>query len=1130
MLRLIPGNRRLFWRNCVVACQILKISSLRSPPPLHEHGLRNLHTSRIRCSLLQLQKVPNLHHIEKVLGDPDLEQTYLQSIKYSRAQHNSVYPIFLNAIDMASGEHARQAYQFAAKLWEVVFLKEFPSVSVQNDLLKAKSKFIHLIINNGDYATYERLVRPIYSFKHLDAKLTWSDTLITTFQLVRSEDKIRYSRQSIITFLKSDHPTEDKKHLLSIFVRKCLLYSDNPNILPGVLRDFIAFLGYVGDSDLHLSSKADLVYETALRLIITPRGDSINNRIETILNVVLETNTEATLSRFLTALLASVATSEPKVAITLWNYKSERLTNKLLEYRDAEDLENVMKAYFSLRAYDKVIGVHSENPSLHSDDQIEILLKISEQARDWNLLQKQFEDMYGQNQLPLVIHYSIVMNALASLGVVKEVEQLYHQLRKRNLQPSAPIYSALIKANSNVGDKSKVYQWYQTFLKDVKEGSLPNSKIAYIQTKLFEAGIVDESMGSVLPMLMRILEEQKKSEKRFVNSDLIFKMLTHATSEFNQKEFQKIFDVSKDYQLTNEPVYCKVITALTKFGEYEKAEEIAFEAHLESKVPFASATITRAQLRNYRVWYKSTTNKDTRKFIAARVSNIIHRIDDNSISPRNMDELLIDVIKHFTALNKLKTAEAYFNRVKYSNALTEDHYLPFLEHYSRLDTYQGYAQVLEKYREMAKLKISISARTYLFLIKALIHMDKINHTGFENSYKLLESVFELYGFSTVENIVTNNVALSDLAKNAPTLLKIISEYSTATTEQADRSIGIVVKFLNQIKEKLGKNINRNLRLSILHETGKIYLARGSFQIAEQLINNALEELHDMSNMDYSKTPPKILQIQYRQLISMLLRALRLTGGDTRVYKQILNNCLERNIRLSGPQFVEISLKLLREQSEQSNLLEVMTVCERYLVSGNWIEIKIRRKIQFIYKLFLLHLERSLSRDTIETKFAVLNRYYNTVSLQKVKHDLKGVRDPYAEITRQVDVFNLIDSSRPWTTEELLANVPEFFVPERYVSIRNIITPTLSSVLFNSVETFCDGDQVKAFELYDQFPETMEYLLYFGEERTRTVNFRKEIDELNPPSDSIRNEDMQSRRIRTIEALDKLRFESQTNTF
>lgn len=1062
-----------------------------------------------------------MHAIERILEDPLLQAKYLHSIQHSKTQLQSVHSVFESAIDMATGQHSYQAYQLVLSIWEIVFRKGVSNQKLQRKLILSKPKVLHLMMNNGEYKPYEILIRPIYTMGHLKATPTWADTLISTLKLTREGDRLTYSRQSILTFLRSDRSIDDKRLLISIFLRKALLYSQSQNVLLGVLKDLIGFLDQIGDGHLLFNTTGFLVYEKGLRLIAA--SYDFTSTMEIIENVVMETTeSKDSLSRFISSLMYAVSSSDPETAVALWNYKLEKLNTNMLEYRDLEDLHSVMNAFFVLKAYDRVLKVYAEHLSLHDDDQIEVLLRISEQTKDWKLLQKQFEDMYGHNQLPHVIHYAIVMNALASLGVVKEVEQLYHQLLKRNLQPTAAVFMALIRAHARTGSVPKAKKWYQIFLQQVDQGSIAKNEVALLQAELVKADLVDSNPGTTAETFRSILGAQSKSKKILVNSALVYKMLSYLTVTFRESEFDEVLQMARKYQLVNEQVYCRTVNSLTLFGHYERAEEIAFEAHLESVVPFASAAVTRAQLRNYRAWYKNTSNRDIRRFIADRVTTIIKRIDANEISPRDMDHLLVDVIKHYASLNKLRAAASYFDRVRKMHALSEEHYLPFLEHSSRLNTYEGYARILEKYREMAKFKVSISARTYLYLIRALLHMDKVNHTEYENAYKLLESVFELYGMSTVDNIAANNISISDLSRNAPTLLRIISEYSVATSGHSDRGMTLAVKFLNQIKEKLSHHIGPELRMSILHEMGKIYVARGDFEGARDLINNATREIKEVIDLDRGQTTSKILLIKYRMFVSLLLRVFRHTNADPPVYDEILEETLQRDIRLSGNQYGEISLEVLKGNT-LGGLHHVLAACERHLVSGNWIEIKIRRKIHYIYKLFVVYLSRTLSRDTIATKYRIFNRYYSAENMELLKNEFTHIRDPLAALSHQLEEFNELNPGESWTAGQLLRDLPEFFVPERRIPTRNIITPLLASALYNSIEAHCEGNIEQAFELYDQFPECMEYLLYFGDERTRMVGFRNEIDKLVPPSKSIQMEDIQSRRQRSIEALDHLRI-------
>lgn len=1077
---------------------------------------------------IKFESVPKQPDIDKLLENPELQHKYLSSMgNTSPSQQNSTYTIFLNAIDMASGRFSAEAYEFVLRMWEIVFSRGFPDQNLQKQLVQTKLKIVHLIMNNGDYSEYERLIRPVYTMGHLEAKPAWADKLASTFQFTKDAGKLRYSRQLILTFFRGKETIEQKRKLISVFLRKLMLYSDSPDVFPLTLRDLILFLDAIEDGHLLLTSKEHKVYEKSLRLLVSSQSQLVSDRLDQIAETVMDvTESKHLLLNFITTLLGAIHHSDPKAAIMLWNYKLEKLNSNVLEYRNSQDMKHVMWAHFNLRNYESVMKVHSENPNLHEDDQIEVLLRIAEQTKDWKLLQKQFEDMYGQNQLPHVIHYSIVMNALASLGVLKEVEQLYEQLRKRNLQPSAGIFSALIRANHIAGKKEKATEWYNDVLTNAEKYKIEPEQIAKLQTEILQAGFVDSNVESTVLTFKNLFDLQEKSGRLFVNSDMVFRILKFLSSVYRKKEFDEVHELAKQFNLLSEPVYCQLISSLTQFGEYEKSEEIAFLAQQDSPVPFQSATVTRAQLRNYRAWFKLTANRDIRRFLAARTTAIIKRADNRQFSPQNIEVLYAEIIKHFVSLQKLKAATSYFERTRQLSALSEEHYLPFLKHYARLGTYEGYAQILEKYREMAKLKIPMSARSYVYLIKALLHMDKVNHTGFDNSYKLLESVFELYGFSPAENIAGNNVLLADLVQNSPDLLRIVSEFSVATSGQLDKGMRIAVRLLSDIKEKLGKNIGFDLRMAIFQEMSKIYLARGDKITASELLDNAMGELNKILDLNDGKLDSKLFQINYRHLVALKLQTLGGSSEDSG-YAHILEETLKRNVRLAGLQYGELCEGAIQEpksfefQNSSKPLRLALQACESYLVSGNWAEVKIRRTIHTTYKVFMVYLSRTLSPETIEESYSLLNHYYNVVDLAELQNEYASIQDPLSALSAELDSFNALNANETWAASTLLRNLPEFFVPERSIPTKNTIKPALAAKLLKSIETHCQGDQNAAFSLYDDFPETMEYLLYFRDERTRLVLFRKAIDRLSPPTRSAHAEDRNSRRERAVQALKHL---------
>lgn len=1065
--------------------------------------------------------------------EPPLMDKYLTNLRRSTsldsASASSVHLLFANAIEMTTGEFAEESYKLALTLWEIVFKGE-PN-KLQKPFLESKAKIIHLMMNYQDYTSYLKLIRPLYNNKKLGTQPEWADILITTLQFTRDESGfIHCNSLEVSAFLRNKNYTlEEKRLMIATYVRKGLLYAAPKNFSNIFLR-FLGFLAVIGDDHLLLTSKEHLVYEKALRLIAIPPKDQVSDRLHQIEETVLDRShgNKLSLQNLVSTFMNCSVSTSPQTALLYWKYKAEVLSDSKTEILTPQDLRNAMMALFHQKKYENILNLYAQYPQLHDDDQIEILLKISEQSKDWKLLQKQFEDMYGRGELPLVIHYAVVMNALASISVTTEVDQLYEQLKMRNLAPTSAIFAALIKSRLSVSDLTGAKNRFDEFLQKVHEGTIDSKSVPRIHALVFGAHFQMSNLETAMNALHVVLEEQKETDIRLVDARLLCDMVSFCAATFGTLELDELQKIAGELNLKTESFYFRAISALTKFEQFEQAEDMIYEAHLESLVPFASALITKAQLRNYRIWFKATADRDVRKFIASRVTTIIRRVDAGEISVHHMDELLMDIIEHFVSLNKLKAAQAYFERAKAMEGLNENHFLPFLKYHSASKSYDGYAQILNLYRDMVKLKVAITARTYVYLIKSLLHIDKVNRSGFINSHKLLESIFELHGLSMAEGVAPPRVVNVDIFKSAVPLLKIVSSYVMATSSGENDNMHLVVSFLNQMKTKLGRKISFEFRFAILKEMSQLYYTQGNVTSARSLVENALKELHDVVDHFHSGTPnavPKLLQLEYRKIIDLKLKLLQSAQSSPQEFRKLAQCATERSIQLSGPQYTVICKKIMRLELTKPVILEILHICEKYLVGGNWIEVKIMRKVQYIYKLFILYLSRSLSQETIESKFRIFNDYYDVRDLQAVKQEMGALQDPLGALSHELWQFKKLVPKERWTPNELFQNLPEFFVPERQISTRNIIEPSLASAVFSAVESYCDGDQLKAFELYDEFPEVMEYLLFFGESRSRITHFRKHIDELNPLVSST-IELRPDRKKRAIEALEHLRIATE----
>lgn len=132
----------------------------------------------------------------------------------------------------------------------------------------------------------------------------------------------------------------------------------------------------------------------------------------------------------------SATASAPNYVLKYWQYKVKHsrqmglAPSRVLNYKD---LKYAMQSLLSMNYHKEVEELYWNFPTLHDDDQIEVLLELCAVSKDWEGLQKRFEEMYGRGNLPLTVHYAIVMNALATVGAKQEVDNLFQQLIERKL-------------------------------------------------------------------------------------------------------------------------------------------------------------------------------------------------------------------------------------------------------------------------------------------------------------------------------------------------------------------------------------------------------------------------------------------------------------------------------------------------------------------------------------------------------------------------------------------------------------------------------------------------------------------------------------------------------------------------
>lgn len=1036
-----------------------------------------------------------------------------------------VYQRFVQALSMASEPGNTAAYDFALESWNQVFDRNNTGLfHIQDQIWAHRDHLTHLTINYMDFELYERFIAPVRP----TASKSWADTLASTlrFQTNRN-DQLTYSRMNMQQFLLGKQPEEAKKRLLAVFLRKGLLYAETDDRY-SIISDFLLLLVLSGNQELLFEAGDREIFEKSLRLLVTPtRGWSLMAHIHQLQKSVQNASPEDPKQAYLNLLstcMTVVLPFSPSTALAYWEAKNtmvlpENSPSDLI--LRPEDLKIAMEANLNMRKYDQVLHVYGQHPNLHHEMHIDVLLQVSEQSRDWKLLQLQFEEMYGRDELPYVVHYATVMNALASIGAEEDVEKLFYQFQKRQLRPTPGIYGALIKTKVAHNDISGAKHWFKAF-STIFGPEEPATEDLY--GLIFKIYFKQSDLTSAMTLLRSSLENQQKNGQRLVGGAVMAQMLDLAASNYDLAVFEEIQSLAFSFDLANEHFYCSLIRGYTSFDEFERAKSAAFNAHMDSDVPFTSAPIYCAQLHNYRTWHRATTHHEARKELQDRIFDIVDKAEAGTISPRASGPLYEELIRYNLSLGQLKEAKKVFQLVKENEALVESHYLPFFDFYSKNASVDSISHTLDVYREMARENIKITSRTYVYLINTLLQLDSRQENNYQNSYNLLESVFDLNGLSISKDKepASKNI---DVFQNAVSLCKIVSAYVMATSSRLAPNMDLLVHFLDQIRTRLDNKLTNAFRFTIYSEMSKLYYKQGRVVLASKLVESGLAELHQITGHFVKTYPydedkqfvkvPKNLQREYRKLAALKITCLQADGGSPLAYATVFDDAKAHNVELTGESYNKLLKNMLKGDYPASLVPKALEICENHLVAGSWVNSQRLNKLQYLFKLTVLVLYDQIGREMAHERYGLLCDFYD---VKNVRHEMHHV-NPYKALEHELQVFSRrFHHNHPLTVQEVLKKIPSFFSPERRIPTRNKIADDVARSLFHAVESFCEDDRKKAFSFMDEFPETMEYLLYQRQAQVRYRIFRQKIDNMVPAPISGQAEDYEARQARTIQAL------------
>jgi pentatricopeptide repeat-containing protein PET309 len=1047
------------------------------------------------------------------------------SNEFTPEEAEDIIADFETLISVVSGFPNEDAINTLFETFKTVSLKPSNDASIrllQDRFLSRIRDLIRILLNSRNFELYRTYIQTIYS--KFQIKASWDDLVISTLQLKYINGTLSMNERAIRSFLnKSDIDISQKRTLLSTMMKVGFLNSSDAGEKQYFIECFFKFVKQINDDHLLFVEPEYNVYQQALRLIATPNQGFLHH-LKFLEDMFYKLDYSPTsFCNFMTSAMTALLPFSPNNVLNYWKFKGKFISKNNLsetEHLHYKDLSSIMLAFSSLNLFTTAISSYKAYPYLQDEEQIEILLKLCKKSKDWKMLQSQFEEMYGRGELPYVLHYSIVMTSLASMGAKTEVDGLFDQLLKRNLIPSSSIFAALISSriyHDDIDGAKDCFEKYKHFCidyPDLKKHS------AFLYSLIFKIHFKSSDVDGAVKFLNETLEFQKSTGFNLINSELLANFIYFASQNFALAEVEHLKTLASTMKLFDFNVYRSLINAYIHLGQYEIADKLVYELHTTCDVPFSLSEVYALQFKNYRFWWRTCTNSKALSRLNIRMQYIRDIAVENKIAnTKNNGSLLQEVIKYHLQREEAGDAWKVKDLAQIKETLQEKHFVPFLKHYSLIDSFKSHSNVLKIYKEMSDNRIEISSITYLYLMKSLVYLDNHNQNKNQNSLRLLQSIFEIYGLTLDANESNLKPLTSLIHANAANLCKIVSTYILSNGSN-QVNIEILVHFFNQIKAILGSKIDQELRFSIYKEMSSIYLAEGKTELAESLVNSGLSDLNTIIERFNATYPfkdkettkiPRILLGQYQDLVKLKLRCMDNNNEPTESYAKLLDKATTLNVRLTGYQYNTFSNILLKDK--QSKYLQlILRPTEMFLVRGNIAELIMFKRMKYLYRLAILDIANFKNEEYIN-RYDLLNEFYGIKSVDSLRKEFHNVSHPFSEFKRQLKNYKYLITKNEWTAKKVMGDIPGFFLPEKRIKTLNcIIKP---GQLYRAVEEYCKKDSKRGSELLKEYPNTMRYLSDYFRHNLRLKRFRHQIDQISPPE---RDEDFNGRRERTYLSL------------
>ncbi|KAH3903225.1 uncharacterized protein SCODWIG_01827 [Saccharomycodes ludwigii] len=407
----------------------------------------------------------------------------------------------------------------------------------------------------------------------------------------------------------------------------------------------------------------------------------------------------------------------------IWKYKYDHHRDLV----EINDLTGALRILVHKGNYGQVQKLYEEFPHLHNfgEKQFDYLLIAYSKLKSWDALQKQFNKLFGIGELPNVLHYGIIMYALADYGELEIVDSLYKQLLNRKLIPNYAVLQSLLYAYYKNGDYQGALHHFELFKKyDVRPQT-------YTYLILLDIYRTQNDLDGALMVLKKMNLEQREliSSRHF---EKIFRICAYLT---NIPIAEELFHLMRDeYNITPTPALIASLMDVYSDSKQPTQAVKIFNNYIKEDY-IQSDDVLKIYMYNSLI-YAKTLLEENCDSLFLEISEA--GIRTNSEFYRVMLNYLISLKKDVEASGKLLN-----HMLEHSPGLVLPAHFEIIMRY--YDCHNNSAMIFSYYEKLLNNKIPVNSKILHYVVKHAF-ITNISKTGSSSNIKkvlrLLNDIME----------------------------------------------------------------------------------------------------------------------------------------------------------------------------------------------------------------------------------------------------------------------------------------------------------------------------------------------------------------------------------------------------